>query len=81
MEAVLDLIAFLVVAALSLAVPIVAILALVRANQAVLELARRGGVDMPIAEHVAAVVHDGMVPREMVRSLMTRDAKPEWGGE
>ena len=41
----------------------------------------RGGVDMPIAEHVAAVVHDGMAPRDMVHSLMTRVAKPEWEGE
>ena len=39
MEVFLGLLAFLVVAALSLAVPIVAILALVRANQAVRELA------------------------------------------
>lgn len=52
----------------------------VKSSHAVLGLARRGGVDMPIAEHVAAVVHDGMVPQEMVRSLMTRDAKPEWTG-
>lgn len=53
----------------------------VKSSQAVLELARRGGVDMPIAEHVAAVVHDGMAPRDMVHSLMTRVAKPEWEGE
>jgi len=53
----------------------------VKSSQAVLELARRAGVDMPIAEHVAAVVHDGLAPRDMVRSLMTRDAKPEWEGE
>jgi glycerol-3-phosphate dehydrogenase (NAD(P)+) len=52
----------------------------VKSSQAVLELARRGGVDMPIAEHVAAVVHDGLAPREMVRSLMARVAKPEWEG-
>jgi glycerol-3-phosphate dehydrogenase (NAD(P)+) len=52
----------------------------VKSSHAVLELARRAGVDMPIAEHVAAVVHDGLDPRDMVRALMTRVAKPEWGG-
>jgi glycerol-3-phosphate dehydrogenase (NAD(P)+) len=51
----------------------------VKSSRAVLELAQRAGVDMPIAEHVAAVVHDGMAPRDMVQSLMTRVAKPEWG--
>ena len=52
----------------------------VKSSQAVLELARRCGVDMPIAEHIAAVVHDGLAPRDMVNSLMAREAKPEWGG-
>jgi glycerol-3-phosphate dehydrogenase (NAD(P)+) len=54
----------------------------VKSSPAVLELARRTGVDMPIAEHVSAVVHDDFDPRDMVRALMTRVAKPEWeGGE
>jgi glycerol-3-phosphate dehydrogenase (NAD(P)+) len=32
---------------------------------------------MPIVEHVVAVVHDGMAPLDMLRSLMSRTAKPE----
>ena len=39
--------------------------------------ARKHDVDMPIAEHVVAVVHEGMTPREMVRSLMSRETKSE----
>lgn len=49
----------------------------VHSCRAILELAHKYGVDMPITEHVVAVVHDGMSPSETVRSLMTRTAKPE----
>jgi glycerol-3-phosphate dehydrogenase (NAD(P)+) len=49
----------------------------VKSCQSVLDLARKYDVDMPITEHVASVVHDGMSPTEMVRSLMSRDAKAE----
>jgi glycerol-3-phosphate dehydrogenase (NAD(P)+) len=49
----------------------------VKSCQPVLDLARKFDVDMPIAEHVVSVVHEGMSPKEMVRSLMSRDAKPE----
>ena len=49
----------------------------VKSCQAVYDLARKYDVDMPITEHVVAVVHDGMSPMEMVRSLMSRDAKAE----
>lgn len=49
----------------------------VQSCQPILALARRAGVDMPIIEHVVLVVHHGLAPREMVRSLMARDAKPE----
>jgi glycerol-3-phosphate dehydrogenase (NAD(P)+) len=49
----------------------------VKSCQSVLDLARKYDVDMPIAEHVVAVVHNGMSPMEMVRSLMSRDAKAE----
>lgn len=52
----------------------------VQSCRAVLDLARAHGVDMPITEHVAAVVHDGMSPSETVRSLMTRTAKAERHG-
>ncbi|HKA68958.1 MAG TPA: NAD(P)H-dependent glycerol-3-phosphate dehydrogenase [Actinomycetes bacterium] len=41
------------------------------------ELAHHNGVDMPIVDHVVAVVHDGMAPLDMLRSLMSRAAKPE----
>jgi glycerol-3-phosphate dehydrogenase (NAD(P)+) len=46
----------------------------------ILQLARDHGVDVPIVEHVVAVVHEGVPPREVLRSLMSRAAKPErWG--
>jgi len=45
--------------------------------RSVLELARAHGVDAPIAEHVVAVVEGGLAPRDLVRSLMLREAKPE----
>jgi glycerol-3-phosphate dehydrogenase (NAD(P)+) len=50
----------------------------VRSSAAVLALARGHGVDMPIAEHVASVIEQGRSPRDMVSSLMSRVAKPEW---
>jgi glycerol-3-phosphate dehydrogenase (NAD(P)+) len=52
----------------------------VASSKALLELARRSGVDMPVAEAVAAVVHDGADPRAMVGHLMARGAKSELGG-
>jgi glycerol-3-phosphate dehydrogenase (NAD(P)+) len=46
----------------------------------ILQLARAHGVDVPIVEHVVAVVHEGVPPLEVLRSLMSRAAKPErWG--
>ncbi|HVQ88032.1 MAG TPA: NAD(P)H-dependent glycerol-3-phosphate dehydrogenase [Actinomycetes bacterium] len=50
----------------------------VTSSSAVLELGSKHGVDMPITAHVAGVVHDGRSPRDMVQSLMSRVAKPEW---
>jgi len=50
----------------------------VRSSAAVLALARGHDVDMPIAEHVAGVIEQGRSPRDMVSSLMSRVAKPEW---
>jgi glycerol-3-phosphate dehydrogenase (NAD(P)+) len=52
----------------------------VASSKALLALARRSGVDMPVAEAVAAVVHDGADPRAMVGQLMARGAKSELGG-
>jgi glycerol-3-phosphate dehydrogenase (NAD(P)+) len=46
----------------------------------ILQLARSHAVDVPIVEHVVAVVHEGVPPFEVLRSLMSRAAKPErWG--
>ncbi|MDQ1726761.1 MAG: glycerol-3-phosphate dehydrogenase, partial [Frankiaceae bacterium] len=52
----------------------------VQSSQAILDLARTHGVDMPITQHVAAVVHDGASPQETVRQLMGRTTKPEMHG-
>jgi glycerol-3-phosphate dehydrogenase (NAD(P)+) len=49
----------------------------VKSCLSVLDLGRKYDVDMPITEHVASVVHEGMTPEQMVRSLMARDAKAE----
>jgi len=52
----------------------------VRTTSAVLELARRVDVDMPIAEIVEAVLHGGRRPQDLVPELMGRSAKPELRG-
>lgn len=49
----------------------------VKSCESILDLARRHAADMPLTEHVYYVVHDGMRPAEMLRSLMEREAKPE----
>jgi glycerol-3-phosphate dehydrogenase (NAD(P)+) len=49
----------------------------VKSCRSILDLAHKHDVDMPITEHVVAVVHDGMTPPEMLRSLMSRSTKPE----
>jgi glycerol-3-phosphate dehydrogenase (NAD(P)+) len=49
----------------------------VKSTAAVLQLARRVGVEMPIAEQVGAVLYDGRTPAEIVPALMLREAKPE----
>lgn len=49
----------------------------VRCAQAVRELAIEHGVDMPIANAVAAVLFDGDSPREMVHLLLSRDSRDE----
>ena len=40
-------------------------------------LAAAHGVEMPIVEHVAAVIAGELTPAEMIRALMSRSAKPE----
>jgi glycerol-3-phosphate dehydrogenase (NAD(P)+) len=49
----------------------------VKTTRGVLGLAKQAGVEMPIAEHVAKVLYEGMTPRDAVLSLMTREAKSE----
>ena len=44
----------------------------VKSCRSILDLAGKHDVDMPITEHVVAVVHDGMTPADMVRGLMSR---------
>ncbi len=49
----------------------------VKSSQALLTLARRHGVDMPITEGVVAVCHGGRDPHELAGALLAREAKPE----
>ncbi|MEU5794660.1 MULTISPECIES: NAD(P)H-dependent glycerol-3-phosphate dehydrogenase [unclassified Streptomyces] len=49
----------------------------VKSCESVLDLARRHGVDMPIAETVVGIVHEGKPPVVALRELMSRSAKPE----
>ena len=49
----------------------------VKSCRSILDLARKHDVDMPITEHVVKVVHDGMSPPDMLRSLMSRGTKAE----
>ncbi len=43
------------------------------------DLARALNVEMPITCQVAALVHDGKTPHEVVAALLSREAKPERG--
>jgi glycerol-3-phosphate dehydrogenase (NAD(P)+) len=52
----------------------------VKSTAAVLELARRHEIEMPIAEQVGAVLYDGKRADELVPALMLRQAKPELHG-
>ena len=49
----------------------------VKSSPSVLDLARRYGVDMPIAEQVVAVCHHGLPAHEALGSLMQRSRKSE----
>jgi Glycerol-3-phosphate dehydrogenase len=53
----------------------------VKTTEAVLELAARHGIEMPIAEQVGAVLYEGRTPAEIVPALMLREAKPELRGK
>jgi glycerol-3-phosphate dehydrogenase (NAD(P)+) len=52
----------------------------VKSTEAVLDLGRREGVELPIAEQVGAVLYEGRTPSEIVPALMDRQAKPELRG-
>jgi glycerol-3-phosphate dehydrogenase (NAD(P)+) len=52
----------------------------VKSTAAVLQLAARHDVDMPIAAMVGAVLYDGRRTEDLVPALMLREAKPELHG-
>jgi glycerol-3-phosphate dehydrogenase (NAD(P)+) len=49
----------------------------VKSCDSLLQLARDHGVAVPITEHVAKVVHEGMTVKEMVLSILASDPKHE----
>jgi glycerol-3-phosphate dehydrogenase (NAD(P)+) len=49
----------------------------VKSCRSILDLARSVGVEVPIVEHVVAVVHDGMAVQDMAGSLLSRARKHE----
>ncbi|HWP85067.1 MAG TPA: NAD(P)H-dependent glycerol-3-phosphate dehydrogenase [Terriglobia bacterium] len=49
----------------------------IHTTAAVVELARRKGIEMPISEQMHAVLYEGRPPREALRELMERRLKPE----
>jgi glycerol-3-phosphate dehydrogenase (NAD(P)+) len=49
----------------------------VKSCVSITDLGVRVGVEMPIVEHVAAVVAGELTPAEMITALMSRSAKPE----
>lgn len=49
----------------------------VKSCESILALAQHTGVDVPIIEQVAAVVHDGRTPQQVVETLMGRARKAE----
>jgi glycerol-3-phosphate dehydrogenase (NAD(P)+) len=52
----------------------------VRSTAALLELAARAGIEMPIASMVGAVLYEGRRPADLVPQLMLREAKAELHG-
>jgi glycerol-3-phosphate dehydrogenase (NAD(P)+) len=49
----------------------------VKSCASVYELAQLHGVDMPIVEHVTALIEGRMDPESLVKALISREAKPE----
>ena len=52
----------------------------VKTSRAVCRLAASAGVEMPIADQVAAVIHDGKKAADIIPALMKREAKSELHG-
>jgi glycerol-3-phosphate dehydrogenase (NAD(P)+) len=52
----------------------------VKTSRAVVALAQRVGVEMPIAEQVVAVLYEGKKAVDVIPALMRREAKPELHG-
>ncbi len=52
----------------------------VKTSRAVVDLAARVGVEMPIAEQVVAVLYDGKRAGDVIASLMSRQSRSELHG-
>ncbi|MGI8794296.1 MAG: NAD(P)H-dependent glycerol-3-phosphate dehydrogenase [Acidimicrobiales bacterium] len=52
----------------------------VKSSKAVVALAARHGLEMPIAEQVVAVIHEGRSARDVIPNLMGRESRPELHG-
>jgi glycerol-3-phosphate dehydrogenase (NAD(P)+) len=50
----------------------------VKTAKSAVQLAQRHGVDVPIAREVFGIIYEGKPPKQAVRDLMTREAKPEF---
>jgi glycerol-3-phosphate dehydrogenase (NAD(P)+) len=50
----------------------------VRTAKSVVQLAHRLKVDLPISQQVYAILYEGKAPKQAVRDLMSREAKPEF---
>lgn len=50
----------------------------VRTSRSVHQLAAKHNVDLPISRAVYAAIYEGKQPRDAVREIMARDAKPEF---
>lgn len=53
----------------------------VKSCQSIVDLARRNGVEMPITEQVAQVIHHGKRPATVLQALMSRETRAEEGHE
>ena len=49
----------------------------VKSCRSILDLARAHGIDVPLTEAVVRVCHEDEAPAQMVREIMSREAKPE----